>query len=69
MIDEGSTSKVFLAHELNDPTKQVAIKILKAEFLMSTEISPPPIEQNNREIQILSSLDHPNINKIIEHGH
>ena len=47
----------------------MAVKIFKSEFLAETGLSPSPIEQVSREIRILSSLDHPNINKIIEHGH
>ena len=64
----GSTSQVYLAQALDEPSRKVAIKIYKSEFLLEAGLSPSPIEQVSREIRILKSLDHPNINKIIEHG-
>ena len=32
-LGEGNTSKVYLARSLKDPSKQVALKLLREEFL------------------------------------
>jgi serine/threonine protein kinase len=32
-LGEGNTSKVYLARNLKDPKKQVALKLLREEFL------------------------------------
>jgi len=32
-LGSGKTSKVYLAHDVNDPSKKVAIKILRDDFL------------------------------------
>jgi len=38
MLGEGSTSKVYLGQELEDPSRQVAIKIIKADFLTNPDV-------------------------------
>jgi serine/threonine protein kinase len=64
-LGEGTTSKVYLGFLDKDPSKPVAIKIFKPEFLLSGEKAP---EIFRNEIKALLSLDHPNIVKVYEYG-
>ena len=57
-LGEGNTSKVYLARKIDDPTKTVALKLLREEFLQRDQDSIKAVEQ---EIQILQGLKHPNI--------
>jgi serine/threonine protein kinase len=54
-LGEGNTSKVYLARSLKDPSKQVALKLLREEFLQRDSDSIKSVEQ---EIQILQGLKH-----------
>merc|ERR1712195_151651 len=54
-LGEGNTSKVYLARSLKDPKKQVALKLLREEFLQRDTDSIKAVEQ---EIQILQGLKH-----------
>lgn len=54
-LGEGHTSKVYLAHEISNPASQVAIKVLKEEFLTKEKDAIKSVEA---EIQILRSLKH-----------
>lgn len=64
-LGEGNTSKVYLARSLKDPTKQVALKLLREEFLQRDADSIKSVEQ---EIQILQGLKHGNIVNILGYG-
>lgn len=50
---------------LKDPNKQVAIKIIKSEYLQRSSKVIRNIEQ---EIQILSWMDHKNVVKLLDYG-
>lgn len=64
-LGEGNTSKVYLARSVKDPSKQVALKILREEFLNRDQDSIKSVEQ---EIQILNGLKHSNIVNILGWG-
>lgn len=64
-LGEGNTSKVYLARSLKDPKKQVALKLLREEFLQRDSESIKSVEQ---EIQILNGLKHENIVNIVGWG-
>jgi serine/threonine protein kinase len=64
-LGEGNTSKVYLARSLKDPSKQVALKILREEFLNRDHDSIKSVEQ---EIQILNGLKHKHIVNILGWG-
>jgi serine/threonine protein kinase len=64
-LGEGNTSKVYLARSLKDPKKQVALKLLREEFLQRDADSIKSVEQ---EIQILQGLKHVNIVNILGYG-
>ena len=64
-LGEGNTSKVYLARNLKDPSKQVALKLLREEFLQRDADSIKSVEQ---EIQILQGLKHGNIVNILGYG-
>jgi len=64
-LGEGNTSKVYMARNLADPKKIVALKLLREEFLQRDGESIKSVEQ---EIQILQGLNHPNIVNIIGWG-
>jgi len=49
-LGEGNTSKVYMARNLKDPTKVVALKLLREEFLQRDQDSIKSVES---EIQIL----------------
>jgi serine/threonine protein kinase len=63
-LGEGNTSKVYLAKSLKDG-KQVALKLLREEFLQRDADSIKSVEQ---EIQILQGLKHDNIVNILGYG-
>ena len=64
-LGEGNTSKVYLAKDLSDPTKTVALKLLREEFLQRDTDSIKAVES---EIQILQGLKHHNIIQIVGYG-
>merc|ERR1712226_1631227 len=57
-LGEGNTSKVYLCRSLKDHKQQIALKLLREEFLNRDEHSIKSVEQ---EIQILHGLNHMNI--------
>lgn len=57
-LGEGNTSKVYLAKRIDDPSKTVALKLLREEFLQRDSESIKSVES---EIQILQGLKHHNI--------
>lgn len=63
-LGEGNTSKVYLARNMNDK-RQVALKLLREEFLQRDADSIKSVEQ---EIQILQGLKHSNIVNIVGYG-
>lgn len=64
-LGEGNTSKVYLAKNLKDPSKVVALKLLREEFLQRDKDSIKSVES---EIQILQGLKHSNIIQILGYG-
>jgi len=65
-LGEGNTSKVYLARSINDQSaKQVAIKILKEEFLRRDEDSILSVQN---EITILKNLNHRGIIRMMDFG-
>lgn len=64
-LGEGNTSKVYLCRSIADPKKQVALKLLREEFLSRDKDSVKAVEQ---EIQILQGLNHSNIVNILGYG-
>ncbi len=64
-LGEGNTSKVYLARKLSNPSEQVAIKVLKEEFLKRDSDS---MESVRNEITILKSLKHQGIISMVEYG-
>merc|ERR1712110_51834 len=64
-LGEGNTSKVYLCRSIKDPKQQIALKLLREEFLNRDEHSIKSLEQ---EIQILHGLQHMNIVNIKGYG-
>ena len=54
IIGKGSTAKVWLARNVEDPTQQFAIKIMSTKYLRHKESR----KEIKEEVDILSSLDH-----------
>ncbi len=54
-LGEGNTSKVYLGRALADPNQQVAIKIMKEEFLKKDKESIISVQN---EITILKNMQH-----------
>lgn len=61
-IGRGATSEVWLAHHLTLEQRKVAVK-----FLLSQE--PETVERFNREAMVMSTLHHPNIVAVYDHGY
>lgn len=55
MLGEGTTAKVFLAQKIDEPSKYVAIKLFREEFISKYSETIKDIE---REIWIQSNLNH-----------
>lgn len=64
-LGEGNTSKVYLGRDLTNPSNQVAIKVLKEEFLGRDKDS---IYSVHNEITILKNLQHEGIIKLLDFG-
>ena len=64
-LGEGNTSKVYLCRSLKEPKKQIALKLLREEFLQRDGDSIKSVEQ---EIEILQTLQHQNIVQIVGYG-
>ncbi|MFL5483833.1 MAG: serine/threonine-protein kinase [Gemmatimonadaceae bacterium] len=62
LIGKGSAAYVILADD-RDSNTQVAVKILRPE--VATVVGEKRFE---REVEILSSLEHPNILRLLDHG-
>lgn len=65
-LGEGKSSKVYKAHEIDDPSQEVAVKLIKQDFIKSGR--EKSIQMIEHEIWILKSLNHKNINRIIGYG-
>jgi len=64
-LGEGSSSKVYLGRSIVDPNaKQVAIKILKEDFLTQSD----SILSVQNEITILKNLNHFGVIRLIDFG-
>ena len=64
-LGEGNTSKVYLARSVDNHSNNVAIKILKDEFLKRDNDS---ILSVHNEITILKNLNHSGIIRMIDYG-
>jgi len=64
-LGEGNTAKVYLCEHMEDPSRKIALKLLKQEFLSKGKNHIKSVEQ---EISILSGLDHKNITRIVDYG-
>ena len=64
-LGEGNTSKVYLGRSIADPSRAVAIKIIKEEFLCRDNDSLNSVQN---EITILKNLQHSNIIKLVDFG-
>ena len=62
LLGQGSTARVYLCRSLKDPTKEVALKLLKNDYIERAG------ELLEKEITIHQGLQHHNITKIIGHG-
>ena len=60
VIGAGAFGKVFLSHNISDPSFKVAIKVLNKNKLKRH------IKVIREEVKILTKLDHPNIVKYYE---
>jgi serine/threonine protein kinase len=65
-LGNGNTAKVYLARRLDDPTKKIALKILRDEFLRGNDNTNTRLVE--QEIQVLSALSHENIVQLIDYG-
>jgi serine/threonine protein kinase len=64
-LGEGHTSKVYLGQDCTNSSVQVAIKVLKEEFLTKEKDAIKSVEG---EIQILKNLKHAGIINLFEYG-
>jgi len=64
-LGSGNTAKVYLGRSIKEPSKLVAIKIMKTEYLNRNAKIMKNIEQ---EIQILGCMNHKNIVRLIDYG-
>lgn len=65
LLGEGHSSRVYLCQDINEPTKKVALKLFKNEFLKKEATGTSVIE---REIVVMEELEHKNITKILGYG-
>ena len=65
-LGNGNTAKVYLARHRADPTKKIALKILRDEFLKGNNNTNTQLVE--QEIQILSALNHENIVRLVDYG-
>lgn len=64
-LGEGHTSKVYLAQSIAQPTVQVAIKVIKEEFLAKEKDALTSVEN---EVTILKNLKHTGIVNLLQYG-
>ena len=64
-LGEGNTSKVYLAQALDNQNQQVAIKVIKDEFLRRDADSILSVQN---EITILKNLQHNGLIQLFEYG-
>lgn len=58
ILGAGAFGKVFLSHNIADPSLEVAIKLFN-----KTKLKPEQVNRIKEEVKILTTLDHPNIVK------
>jgi len=63
-IGKGTSSTVYLAREIANPERKVALKIIKEKFLKEQESMKIIVN----EINILKNMNHKSINKLISFG-
>ena len=64
-LGNGNTSQVFLCQSIAQPSQFFALKLMKKEFLARGVESLKAFE---KEIEVLSNINHANIVKIISNG-
>ena len=64
-IGQGTSSKVYLCSLLSDPTKKVALKLIREDWLKE---DPKNIHDIEKEIQTLKGLSHQKIVNILGYG-
>ena len=63
-IGKGTSSTVYLAREIANPERKVALKIIKEKFLKEQDSMKVIVN----EINILKNMNHKGINKLISFG-
>lgn len=64
-LGEGKTSRVYRCHDLKDPKKKFAVKLLREEYLAK---DPRNLQTVQHEMGVLQSLGHKGIVNQIETG-
>lgn len=64
-IGKGKTAKVYMARDIEDPDKHVALKIIRHKYLLQAKKNIHTIE---KEIEILRGLNHQNVVRIEDFG-
>src|SRR5947209_16417898 len=67
VIGRGEMSTVFLAQQ-SRPRRQVAVKVLQPSLPVAPRQRAAILERIRREIDVIASLEHPNIIQIHEYG-
>lgn len=70
-VGKGGMGEVYRAHQLN-LKRDVAIKLIAAEFLRDMEDNPQEVEslraRFEREVQVMARVRHPNVLQIYDYG-
>src|SRR6266851_966990 len=66
-IDEGGMSQVYRGQDLNSH-QSVAVKILLTRYSVNSDLYNKFLHRFNREVQIISRFQHPNIMPIYDYG-
>lgn len=70
-VGKGGMGEVYRAHQLN-LKRDVAIKLIAAEFLQDLEDNPQEVEslraRFEREVQVMARVRHPNVLQIYDYG-
>ncbi len=64
VIGEGGMGAVFEAEDLTAPAVHVAVKLIKPEYITSTEV----VGRFQQEAQTVASIGHPNIVRVLDAG-